>query len=62
MNIEIGGVFGFILLVLDIWAIVSTIGSRASTLAKVVWVVLIILLPLLGYIVWLLFGPRAKKG
>ena len=61
MNIEIGGVFGFILLVLNIWAIVSTIGSKASTVSKVIWIVLIILLPVLGYIVWLLFGPRPAR-
>ncbi len=61
MNIELGGVFGFILLILDIWAIVSTIGSKASTSAKVIWIVLIILLPLLGYIIWLLFGPRPAR-
>jgi succinate dehydrogenase/fumarate reductase cytochrome b subunit len=61
MDIEIGGLFGFILLILDLWAIVSTIGSRASTGSKVVWIVMIILLPLLGYIIWLLFGPRSAR-
>lgn len=58
MGLEVGGVFGLILLVLDIYAIVKTIGSAASTGAKVVWVVVILIFPLLGFILWLIFGPK----
>lgn len=60
MNIEVGGFFGFILLVLDVWAIISVVQSRASTGAKVIWVVLILLLPLLGLIIWFLAGPKGR--
>ena len=58
MGIEIGGLFGLLLLIADVWAIVKTVQSGASTGAKVVWIVLILLLPLLGVIIWLLFGPK----
>lgn len=58
MGLEIGGLFGFILLVLNVWAIVRTVQSSAGTGAKVVWIVLILVLPLLGFILWLIFGPR----
>ncbi|WP_417526007.1 PLDc N-terminal domain-containing protein [Marinovum sp.] len=58
---EITGIGGFILLVLDVWAIVSVVGSRASTGKKVLWVLLILLLPLLGFILWLIFGPRSAR-
>ncbi len=58
MGIEVGGPLGLILLVLDVWAIVKTVNSRASTGAKVLWVVLILLLPLLGFLLWLFLGPR----
>ena len=37
MRIEVVGIGGFILLVLNIWAIVSIVGSRASTGGKVIW-------------------------
>jgi hypothetical protein len=47
-------------LVLDIWAIVSIVGSSAGVGAKVLWVLLVILLPVLGFILWLFFGPRAR--
>ena len=59
MNIEVGGLFGLILLILDVFAIVKTIGSGASTGTKVLWVVVILLLPLLGLILWWLMGPKS---
>jgi hypothetical protein len=59
MNIEVGGLFGLILLILDVFAIVKTIGSDASTGTKVLWVVVILLLPLLGLILWWLMGPKS---
>ena len=58
MGIEVGGLFGLILLVADVWAIVKTVQSSASTGAKVFWIVLILILPLIGLIIWLLAGPR----
>ena len=58
---EITGIGGFILLVLDVWAIVSVGGSTASTGKKVLWVLLILILPLLGFIIWLIAGPRSAR-
>jgi hypothetical protein len=59
--IEITGIGSLIVLVLDIWAIVSIIGSSAGTGAKVLWCLLVLILPILGFIIWLFFGPRAKQ-
>lgn len=56
--LEIGGFFGLLWLILGVYAIVKIVGSGASTGAKVLWVVLILLLPLLGIILWFLFGPK----
>ncbi len=58
--LEVGGLFGLIVLVLDVWAIVSIVGSSAGVGAKVLWVLLVLLLPVLGFILWLIFGPRAR--
>jgi hypothetical protein len=58
MGIEVGGLLGFIVLVLDIWAIVRVLQSGASTGNKVLWVVLILLMPVVGLILWWLMGPR----
>jgi len=41
MGFEVGGIFGLIILVADIWAIVSTFQSQASTGKKVFWIVLV---------------------
>ena len=54
-------IFGLIVLVLDIWAIVNIVGSTASTGAKVLWVLLIIILPVIGFIIWLVAGPRSSS-
>ena len=56
---EIAGFFGFIVLVLDVWAIVSILGSNRGTGAKVLWTLLILILPVLGFIIWLIAGPRS---
>lgn len=58
MGIEISGIFGLIILIFDVWAIVKTTQSRASTGTKVVWIVVILLLPILGLLLWFLFGPK----
>ena len=60
MGIEVGGLLGFIILILDVWAIVKTVGSSASTGGKVFWIVLILILPVLGFIIWFFAGPRTN--
>ena len=55
-------IFGLIVLILDIWAIVQIVGSPASTGAKVLWVLLIIILPILGFIIWFFAGPRSRTA
>ena len=59
---EVGGIFGFLVLIADIWAVVSTIGSNRTTGTKVLWILLIVLLPLLGWLIWLFAAPRAVKS
>ncbi len=59
---EYAGIGGFIVLALNIWAIVSIIGSTASTGAKVLWTLLVLVLPIVGFIIWLIAGPRSSKS
>ena len=61
MKIEIQGLFGLVVLVAVVWAIIQTFQSGATTGAKVFWTVLILILPVLGFIIWLLFGPRPSR-
>lgn len=59
MNVEVSGILGLIIFVADIWAIVSVLQSSASTGVKVLWTVIILLLPVVGLIVWYFLGPRS---
>ena len=60
MGIEIGGIGGLIVLILDVYAIVKVFSSGASTGSKVLWTVVILLLPIGGVILWFLFGPKGS--
>lgn len=53
-----GGLLSLVWLVIIIWAIVKVAKSNASTIAKVIWIIVLIAFPLVGFIIWLLFGPR----
>jgi hypothetical protein len=58
MGSTFNGLLGLIILALDIWAILSVIKSNAETGIKVLWILLIVLLPGIGLIIWALMGPR----
>jgi len=53
---------GLIIVVLDIWAIYKIVTSGASGLAKVIWCLVIIILPVIGLIVWLIAGPKGPSA
>ncbi len=56
-----GGILGLIILLLDIWAIVSIVRSDGTGGKKVLWVLLILILPVLGLILWGIMGPRGNR-
>jgi hypothetical protein len=58
MDIQVNGFLGFIILALDIWAIISVVKSGATTGSQVLWVLLILLLPVVGLIIWWFAGPK----
>jgi hypothetical protein len=60
MGMEVGGLFGLLILIADVWAIIKTVQSGASTGSKVLWIVVILILPVLGVILWFLLGPRDR--
>jgi len=57
MGIEVG-LFGLILLALDIYAILRIANSGATVGMKTLWIVVILVLPLLGLIIWAIAGPK----
>ena len=62
MNFEYGGIFGLLILAGDIWAIINIFQSSATNGKKLIWVLLVLILPVLGLILWYLMGPRDGKA
>jgi len=58
MSLEVSGIFGLLILAADIWAILNIIQSTVSSGKKLLWILVILLLPVIGLIVWWLAGPR----
>jgi len=53
-----GGIFAVIILVLDIIAMIDAWKSSLETGKKILWTVLILLLPVLGLILYYLLGRQ----
>lgn len=56
------GLIGTIIFVLDIVAIVSVLMGRGSLGHKVLWIVLILVLPVLGLILYYLIGRSSADA
>lgn len=56
------GLFGLLVLVADIWAIINVAQAKVDNVKKLLWIVLILILPLLGVVIWFFAGPRAPKS
>jgi len=54
------GVGGLLILILDVWAWVNILNSSQNTGTKVLWFLLILLLPVIGFIAWLIAGPKGS--
>ena len=52
------GLFGIIILILDIIAIIDVLKSSMDTGKKILWIVLIVLLPIIGLILYYLVGRK----
>ena len=53
---------GLILFGLAVWAIVNILNSSAETGTKTLWILLVLLLPVIGFVAWFFAGPRAGKA
>jgi len=62
IDVGYGGILGVLILAGDIWAIINIFQSSVSNEKKLIWILVVVLLPLLGLILWLLLGPRNRAG
>ncbi|WP_374635439.1 PLD nuclease N-terminal domain-containing protein [Paracoccus sp. (in: a-proteobacteria)] len=53
-------VIATIIFALDVWAIASIINSDESNGTKLIWILLVALLPVVGLIIWWFAGPKAN--
>ncbi len=61
LGLHVSGIWGLLILIADIYAIISVVQSNGvSTGKKVGWTLLVLFLPVLGWIIWWLAGPRSK--
>jgi hypothetical protein len=61
MDLQITSLFGLLIFIADIWAILNIIQSQRPPSSKLLWVLLILFLPVIGLIIWWINGPREKS-
>ena len=59
---NVNSIVGLLVLLADIWAIINIVQSGAPTGSKVLWVVLVLVLPVVGLIIWYLAGPKSSRA
>ena len=58
LNYGYHSLWGLLILAGDIWAIINIFQSSVSNEKKLLWIIVVVLLPLLGLILWYFLGPR----
>jgi len=56
------GLFALIILIADIYAIIQVLSSGTPGVNKLLWILLIVLLPVIGLVIWMVAGPRSASG
>jgi succinate dehydrogenase/fumarate reductase cytochrome b subunit len=62
MSLGYNSLLGVLILVADIWAIINIFQSSVSNEKKLIWIIVVVLLPVLGLILWFFLGPRDRKA
>lgn len=55
-------ILGIVIFALDVWAIASIINTNVATSTKIIWILLVAILPVVGLIIWWVAGPKANYG
>jgi succinate dehydrogenase/fumarate reductase cytochrome b subunit len=62
MDMGIHSLWGLLVLAGDVWAILNIAQSSVSNEKKALWIVLVVVLPLVGLILWFFLGPKSGKA
>ncbi len=60
MHFGYHGILGLLVLAGDIWALINILQSPAANDKKLIWILVVLLLPFLGLILWYFLGPRER--
>jgi hypothetical protein len=52
------GIIGLLIFIVDIWAIMTILKTPIEGGAKLLWCLLILILPVFGLIIWYVAGPK----
>ena len=58
----LNGLITLLILIADVWAIINVFQSSESTGTKALWIVLVLVLPVIGFIIWYFAGPKSRAG
>ncbi len=58
----LGTLASLLILAADIWAIINIFQSAETTGTKVLWTLLVLVFPLLGFVIWYFAGPKSASG
>ena len=58
MGFGVNSIWGLLVLTADVWAVLQIAQSSVSNEKKALWIVLVVVLPLLGLLLWYFLGPR----
>jgi len=56
------GLLCLLVLIGDVWAIINIFQASVSNEKKLLWTLVVLLLPLLGLILWFFLGPRDGRA
>lgn len=59
---SLSGFFGFIVFILDVWAIIKIWNSKAEDFHKAVWIAAVVFLPVMGFVIWWFVGPKPGEN
>ena len=57
-----GSFLGILIFVADIWALANVVQSPVSAGNKILWVLIIFLLPIVGLLLWFFLGPKSLQS
>ncbi|MBU2985651.1 PLDc N-terminal domain-containing protein [Saccharophagus degradans] len=53
---------GILIFALIVWAVLKITASNESTEKKVLWILFILVVPVIGLICWVIFGPKGSRA